>query len=130
MMQVLFTCTFLFFFSLIVAFIWRKIVLIKASVPARFESRSPAQQSTVLSTHPVIMTIIFHGSLQSSTLDSAILCNACLQSLGLGQIKTKKTRFERDLFLIWSLWHYTIFFFTNFDKKWSHFCFWLMFWCH
>ena len=61
-----------------------------------FELRSPAQQSTVL----------------SSILDSAIiLCNTCLQSLEVGQNKTKKTRFERDLFLICSLWHYIILFF-------------------
>ena len=41
-------------FSLMVL-IWRKIVLKKGS---RFELRSPAQQSTVLSPHPVIKTII------------------------------------------------------------------------
>ena len=48
----------LIFFSVIVALIWRKIVLKKVTSPKKIEPSLPSQQSTVLSIQPVIMTFM------------------------------------------------------------------------
>ena len=103
------------FFSLIVALIWRKTCSKKGPLsckdlnPGLLPSSSlfyPLIQSSRLSRTFIIQYVRFCYYF--------ILCNACLQSIELGQNKTKKTRFERDLFLICSLWHYIILFLNKF----------------
>ena len=100
-------------FSLIVTLIWRK----NGSKKGHFSCKdlNPGLLHSHSSSHQD-----YQGHWQSSILDSAItsscLIHACSLS-NLAKIKQKKTRFERDLFFICSLWHNTILFFNKFWQK-------------